>query len=59
MAKIKKLIMIEEAQDQALRLLNQKTRVPMNVYFREAIDDLIQKYQHILEEKSPKKKGGK
>ncbi len=49
MPKVKLFVMVEEAQDRALRLLHERTRVPMAVYIREALDDLIQKYRHILE----------
>ena len=59
MPKVKLFVMVEEAQDRTLRLLHERTRVPMAVYIREAIDDLIQKYRHVLEDKpSRKKKGG-
>lgn len=51
MPKVKLFVMIDEAQDHALRLLHERTRVPMSVYIREALDDLIHKYRHILEEK--------
>ena len=56
MPKVKLFVMVEEAQDRALRLLHERTRVPMAVYIREALDDLIQKYRHILEEKPPTKR---
>ena len=56
MPKVKLFVMVEEAQDQALRLLHERTRVPMAVYIREALDDLIQKYRQILEEKPPTKR---
>lgn len=56
MPKVKLFVMVEEAQDHALRLLHERTRVPMSVYIREALDDLIQKYRHILEEKPPSKR---
>jgi len=56
MAKVKLFVMVEEAQDRAIRLLHERTRVPMSVYIREALDDLIEKYQHILEEKPPTKR---
>jgi len=59
MPKVKLFVMIEEAQDRALRLLHEKTRVPMAVYIREAVDDLIEKYRRILEEKSERKQAGK
>jgi len=59
MRKVKLFVMIEEAQDRALRLLHEKTRVPMAVYIREAVDDLIEKYRRILEEKSARKQAGK
>jgi hypothetical protein len=49
MPKVKLFVMVEEAQDQALRVLHERTRVPMSVYIREALDDLIQKYRHVLE----------
>jgi len=56
MSKVKLFVMVEEAQDHALHLLHERTRVPMAVYIREALDDLIQKYRHILEEKPPSKR---
>jgi predicted DNA-binding protein len=56
MPKVKLFVMVEEVQDRALRLLHERTRVPMAVYIREALDDLIQKYRHILEEKPPTKR---
>ena len=56
MPKVKLFVMVEEVQDHALRLLHDRTRVPMAVYIREALDDLIQKYRHILEEKPQNKR---
>lgn len=56
MPKVKLFVMVEEAQDRALRLLHERTRVPMAVYIREALDDLIQKYRHILEPEGRKKR---
>ena len=53
MPKVKLFVMVEEAQDRALRILHERTRVPMAVYIREALDDLIEKYRPILEEKPP------
>lgn len=59
MPKVKLFVMVEEAQDHALRLLHERTRVPMAVYIREALDDLIQKYRHILEEKPSSRRIGR
>jgi hypothetical protein len=56
MPKVKLFVMVEEAQDRALRVLHERTRVPMAVYIREALDDLIQKYRHFLEESPPSKR---
>jgi hypothetical protein len=56
MPKVKLFVMVEEAQDQALRVLHERTRVPMAVYIREALDDLIEKYRHALEKKPPTKR---
>lgn len=36
---MKLFVMIEEEQDRALYLLHKKTRVPMSVYIREALDN--------------------
>ena len=48
MPKVKLFVMVEEAQDCSIRLLHERTRVPMSVYIRKALDDLIEKYRPIL-----------
>ena len=47
MALVKKVALplyIELEQRDALKLLSESTRVPQQVYLREAIDDLLNKY---------------
>ena len=42
------LLALTVEQHRKLKLLNQRTRVPMQVYMREAIDDLLVKYKKEL-----------
>jgi hypothetical protein len=36
---------VRPAQAKALRALSARTRVPMQVYMREAVDDVLRKYR--------------
>lgn len=46
--KVQTLALLEPEQHKALKALSAKTRVPMTVYMREAVDDLLKKYRKEL-----------
>jgi hypothetical protein len=41
-------VLVREDQVEALRELSRRTRVAQSEYLREAVDDLLQKYQGVL-----------
>jgi hypothetical protein len=41
-------VLVREDQVEALRELSRRTRVAQSEYLREAVDDLLQKYQTVL-----------
>ena len=46
--KISTTIYITPEQNERLKLLNEKTKVPMAEYIREGIELVLEKYDHIL-----------
>ena len=46
--KISTTIYITPEQDELLKLLNQKTRVPVAEYIRQGIDLVLEKYKAVL-----------
>jgi predicted DNA-binding protein len=46
--KISTTIYITPAQSERLRLLHQRTKVPVAVYIREGIDLVLKHYEHLL-----------
>jgi predicted DNA-binding protein len=46
--KISTTIYITPAQSERLKLLHQRTKVPVAVYIREGIDMVLQHYEHLL-----------
>jgi hypothetical protein len=46
--KISTTIYITPEQNEQLRILNERTKVPVAVYIREGIDLIIQHYKHLL-----------
>jgi hypothetical protein len=46
--KISTTIYITPEQNEQLRVLNERTKVPVAVYIREGIDLVIQHYKHLL-----------
>ena len=46
--KISTTVYITEEQNQKLKLLNQKTKVPVAEYIREGIDLVLERHRHIL-----------
>jgi predicted DNA-binding protein len=46
--KISTTIYITEEQDQLLKELSQRTKVPVSVYIREGIDSVLARYRHVL-----------
>ena len=43
--KVQTLALLEPEQHKKLKKLSANTRVPMQVYMREAVDDLLKKYK--------------
>ena len=41
-------IWVEPYQVDGLRKLSEKSRVPQSIYYREAIDMVLEKYKHLL-----------
>lgn len=46
--KISTTIYITEEQDQMLKELSQRTKVPVSVYIREGVDAVLSRYRHVL-----------
>ena len=46
--KISTTIYITEEQDEGLKELSRRTKVPVSVYIREGIDAVLNKYQEVL-----------
>ena len=46
--KISTTIYIEPEQSDRLKLLHERTKVPISVYIREGIDLVLKRYEHIL-----------
>ncbi len=46
--KISTTIYITEEQDQKLKELSRRTKVPVSVYIREGIDLIIERYKNVL-----------
>lgn len=46
--KISTTIYITEEQDQRLKELSRRAKVPVSVYIREGIDLLLQRYENVL-----------
>lgn len=46
--KISTTIYITSAQAERLKMLNERTKVPVAVYIREGIDLILKKYEHML-----------
>jgi hypothetical protein len=44
-------VLVSEDQVEALRELSRRTRVAQSEYLREAVDDLLKKYNTVLEDK--------
>jgi hypothetical protein len=44
-------VLVSEDQVEALRELSRRTRVAQSEYLREAVDDLLRKYNSVLEAK--------
>lgn len=45
-------IYLDPPQREALKQLSERTRIPMSVYMREAIDDLLKKYEALLKKEA-------
>ena len=46
--KLSTTVYITEEQDQKLKELSRRTKVPVSVYIREGIDLIIERYQTVL-----------
>lgn len=46
--KLSTTVYITEEQDQKLKELSRRTKVPVSVYIREGIDLVIERYQSVL-----------
>ncbi|MBI4405567.1 MAG: ribbon-helix-helix domain-containing protein [Deltaproteobacteria bacterium] len=46
--KISTTVYITQEQNNALKLLNQKTKVPIAEYIREGIDLVLERHKHLL-----------
>ena len=46
--KLSTTIYITAEQDERLKLLNERTKVPIAVYIREGIDLVLERYDHLL-----------
>lgn len=46
--KISTTIYVTPEQSEQLRLLNERTKVPVAVYIREGIDLVLKRYEHML-----------
>jgi len=46
--KLSTTVYIEPEQNERLRLLHERTKVPVAVYIREGIDLVLAKYEHLL-----------
>lgn len=52
--KISKTVYITPEQDEALKKLQEKTRVPQSEYIREGIELALKKYQQVIENRKKK-----
>jgi predicted DNA-binding protein len=46
--KVSTTIYVTPEQSEQLRLLNERTKVPVAVYIREGIDLVLKRYEHLL-----------
>ncbi|HEX3036139.1 MAG TPA: ribbon-helix-helix domain-containing protein [Thermodesulfobacteriota bacterium] len=52
--KISKTVYITPEQDEALKKLQEKTKVPQSEYIREGIELALKKYQQVIENRKKK-----
>ena len=57
--KISTTVYITEEQDEGLKELSRRTRVPVSEYIREGIDTVLDKYSHLLPGQIPLISGSK